>query len=606
MKKVNITLAGRKDDPYFLQCKTALSFIKKKDPYVSSTEISLFETEWEQYLFDLQKAQGGLFLSHKSSPLVYLNDFEYIGGTGEFLGYADEHYDYRDFNDFSFYIQTSDENLKKIYNDNPYRKYCYMDIKIGKSVPVTVVFELYCDIAPITCHNFIELCKGFTNHEDRNVSYEGSKIHRVVPQVFVQGGRIKKGSSVYGKEFADESFSIKHDSVGILGMAKRSNLSNTNEVQFYVTLAAPLSFMNKRYVAFGRVVQGFRVFRKMEKLKTKINQKPGKKCKIVECGVYDYEKMKPHIEALLKEEELEQNKVESDEEKSTKEKKKKKKHDDVEEEVVKKAESVEKEEVKKEDNLIIPNSEPKEDHASELNKLVKQLEEYKEGLEHARILFAIIAKYLSCFPLLRKFVNESFNQIDIDGNNVLSLDELAKFFNESFKERGLPPLGTRQALILMVRYDRDRNGTISRKEFIPYIIDFFKLGRQSLIIEYADMKADDLVDRFRDGTQWDPKGIAEVNMILMKPKDFYVKLRKCTLSIVNPIPEEMSIDQMQTIYSDFCKIYGLPELTKKDIEEIIKDTYVTDRTDAFNQGDLRIIATIVINISAGILSRLTA
>jgi len=573
MKKVNITLAGRNDDPYFLQCKTALSFIKKKDPYVSSIELSFFETEWEQYLFDLQKAYGKLFLNHQSSPLVYLNDFEYIGGAAEFLSYADEHYDYRDSNNFSSYIQICDNTLKKIYNDNPYRKYCYMDIKIEKSVPITVVFELYCDIAPITCHNFIELCKGFKDHKDRDVSYKKSKIHRVVPQVFVQGGNIKKGSSVYGKEFADESFSIKHDTVGVLGMAKRSDLPNTNEVQFYVTLAAPLTFMDKKYVAFGRVVQGFRVFRKMEKLRIEINQKPNKKCKIVECGVYDYEKMKPHIEALKKEEELEKDKIESEKEESEKEKKKKKK---------------------------------KKDHVAEFNKLIEQLKKCKEGIEHVRILFAIIAKYLSCLPLLRKFANEKFNQIDTDKNNVLSLDELAKFFNKDFKEKGLPLLGTRQALILMARYDRDKNGTLCRKEFIPYIIDFFKLGRQSLIVEYAAIKAHDLVDRFRDGTQWDPKGIDEMNMLLLKPKDFHVKLRKCTLAIVNPIPEEMSIDQVRIICSDFCKIYELPELSKEDIEEIIKDTYVTDRADMFNQGDLRIIATIAVNISIAILSRLTA
>lgn len=284
MNKINITLAGCKNDPYLFQCKAALDFIKSKDPYVSSTELAFFETEWEQYLLQLQKIHGGPFLTHQSSPLIFLHDSEYIGGINEFLDYADEKYDYRDTKDFSVYTEACDVALKKTYMENPYRKYCYMTITVGKTIPVVVIFELFCDIAPKTCHNFIELCKGFPNSEGNKIGYENCEIHRVVAQAFVQAGRIKNGSSVYEKEFADESFSVRHDTLGILGMVKRAGLPNTNNFEFYVTLAAPLTFMDKNYVAFGRVVQGFKVFKKMEKLQLDINQKPETICKIDICG----------------------------------------------------------------------------------------------------------------------------------------------------------------------------------------------------------------------------------------------------------------------------------------------------------------------------------
>lgn len=37
------------------------------------------------------------------------------------------------------------------------------------------------------------------------------------------------GSSIYGGEFEDESFHVKHTEVGMLGMCKRNGLSHTNE-----------------------------------------------------------------------------------------------------------------------------------------------------------------------------------------------------------------------------------------------------------------------------------------------------------------------------------------------------------------------------------------
>ena len=56
----------------------------------------------------------------------------------------------------------------------------------------TVVFELFSDIAPKTCANFMSLCEGFRKTpESEAVSYEGSEIHRIVPGMFLQAGRIQ-------------------------------------------------------------------------------------------------------------------------------------------------------------------------------------------------------------------------------------------------------------------------------------------------------------------------------------------------------------------------------------------------------------------------------
>ena len=64
------------------------------------------------------------------------------------------------------------------------------------------------------------------------------------------------GESVYGGEFADENFLLKHDSEGILSSANMGQ--NTNQSQFFITLA-PYPSLDGENVAFGKVVEGMDV-----------------------------------------------------------------------------------------------------------------------------------------------------------------------------------------------------------------------------------------------------------------------------------------------------------------------------------------------------------
>ena len=69
-------------------------------------------------------------------------------------------------------------------------------------------------------------------------------------------------------------------------MCKRNGLKHTNESQFYVTTGAPLTFLDNQNVVFGRVVQGMRAFKLIEKLET-TNEKPNDPVKIVKAGAYN-------------------------------------------------------------------------------------------------------------------------------------------------------------------------------------------------------------------------------------------------------------------------------------------------------------------------------
>jgi len=115
-----------------------------------------------------------------------------------------------------------------------------------------VVLELFEDLCPHTVNNFLALSKAIyepvKDEKAPVVSYKDSEIHRICPGMFIQGGRIKGveagKASTYGSEFEDESFHMKHNEIGMLGMAKRAGQKHTNESQFYISTGAPLTFMD--------------------------------------------------------------------------------------------------------------------------------------------------------------------------------------------------------------------------------------------------------------------------------------------------------------------------------------------------------------------------
>lgn len=93
-------------------------------------------------------------------------------------------------------------------------------------------------------------------------------INRFVRGMYLQMGKVNRKNvgdacSIHGGEFADESFHVKHTDVGLLGMSKRSGVKHTNECQFYITLGAPLTFLDNVNVVFGRVISGMDTLSKL-------------------------------------------------------------------------------------------------------------------------------------------------------------------------------------------------------------------------------------------------------------------------------------------------------------------------------------------------------
>ena len=166
-----------------------------------------------------------------------------------------------DFNDII------EEDKKK-----PKNKIVYLDIVIKDFMTddrtVRVFIELFFDKVPKTARNFYELCK-------KN-KYAGVPFHRIISGFMIQGGDITNydgtgGKSIYGKEFNDENFRLKHDSEGLLSMANKG--PNTNSSQFFITLSA-CPHLDGKHVVFGRVTEGVEHVRNIGTSPTDFSDRP--------------------------------------------------------------------------------------------------------------------------------------------------------------------------------------------------------------------------------------------------------------------------------------------------------------------------------------------
>lgn len=199
-----------------------------------------------------------------------MNDNEFIGGCDEFARWALYNHAHEVSETKAENVAAAKAAFRDAINNSEKSKFAFMGIN-SEGITAKIIFELFYHLAPKTCDNFLALCEGFKRESDgEHIGYMSSEIHRIVPGMFVQGGRIKATGccSLFEKEFEDESFHVKHTHKGLLGMAKRSGLKNTNESQFYITTAAPLSFLDNQNVVFGRVIQGMEFIQGIERLET--------------------------------------------------------------------------------------------------------------------------------------------------------------------------------------------------------------------------------------------------------------------------------------------------------------------------------------------------
>ncbi|NXJ43300.1 PPIL6 protein, partial [Ciconia maguari] len=289
-----VTVVGLLRDPAFHMAKCVAEALKLKFPSKFADPViqPLVEFAWHEYLQEKKKELRGEVWAYASSVMCFIGG-QLLGDEKELLKWSHHEWDYRDFKPEALYQAIAEDFYMKYLKNSQASSthvFVYLEIAIEEQPIGRLLFELFSDVCPRTCENFRALCAGgaTSSRDGRELTYKNSLFHRLVKNGWIQGGDIitgkgDEGESIYGPTFEDESFSVHHKGRGVLGMANKGRHSNGS--QFYITLQ-PAPYLDKKYVAFGQLIEGTEVLQRLEAVPT-YNERPTVACKIINCGAFE-------------------------------------------------------------------------------------------------------------------------------------------------------------------------------------------------------------------------------------------------------------------------------------------------------------------------------
>lgn len=152
-----------------------------------------------------------------------------------------------------------------------------------------MVVDLFTDRCPLTCKNFLKLCK--------IKYYNGCLFHTVQKDFTAQTGdptgRGTGGDSIYkflygdqARFFGDEiQLDLKHSKTGTVAMASAGE--NLNASQFYITLRDDLDYLDGKHTVFGEVAEGLETLTRINEAYVDQNSRPFKNIRIKHTYVLD-------------------------------------------------------------------------------------------------------------------------------------------------------------------------------------------------------------------------------------------------------------------------------------------------------------------------------
>ncbi|KAI3828401.1 hypothetical protein L1987_02502 [Smallanthus sonchifolius] len=152
-----------------------------------------------------------------------------------------------------------------------------------------IVIDLHTDRCPLTCKNFLKLCK--------IKYYNGCLFHTVQKDFTAQTGDPtgtgSGGDSIYkflygeqARFFQDEiHLDLKHAKMGTIAMASAGE--NLNASQFYITLRDDLDYLDGKKTVFGEMAEGFETLSRINEAYVDDKNRPYKNIRIKHTYVLD-------------------------------------------------------------------------------------------------------------------------------------------------------------------------------------------------------------------------------------------------------------------------------------------------------------------------------
>jgi len=278
LNKTKIEVYGLLSSSCFHQARCCAQDLFSNFPrrFDEPTITKMHEFQWKEFVEKKKAEMQGETWGFKNDVLCFVND-EPILSHVELFKWAKKHHNHDDYRPEDLYLAIAKEQYNQYFLDNESNSYVSMDISIDGMNGGAFLFELKEEKLPLTCKNFKDLCTaeidGYTNCE----------VHRIVADGWMQSGSVSQRKESSGRpSFSDETFCVKHDRRGVLGMCNERN--HDNKTQFYVTFQ-PAPFMDTRYVAFGQVIEGWDLLRKIEKVETSCSEEPMVDVRVSRCAI---------------------------------------------------------------------------------------------------------------------------------------------------------------------------------------------------------------------------------------------------------------------------------------------------------------------------------
>ncbi|CAH1450825.1 unnamed protein product [Lactuca virosa] len=152
-----------------------------------------------------------------------------------------------------------------------------------------IVVDLHTDRCPLTCKNFLKLCK--------IKYYNGCLFHTVQKDFTAQTGDPtgtgSGGDSIYkflygdqARFFSDEiHLDLKHSKMGTVAMASAGE--NLNASQFYMTLRDDLDYLDGKHTVFGEIAEGLETLSRINEAYVDEKSRPYKNIRIKHTYILD-------------------------------------------------------------------------------------------------------------------------------------------------------------------------------------------------------------------------------------------------------------------------------------------------------------------------------
>ena len=300
IKIQKVSLYGAYADETYYKILETFKFLKSINKNFQAESKQFFKFDFHLFLQELKnqkkfKDTDIAFRKTKEGPIIIVNDKIYLNKSETYFNLLFSQYEYVDAFTKENYKTTADLNFSSYLKTFSADKFVQITLKIDHpDYPndMMMIFKIFPEILPRTCENFLTLLKGgYKVKEGESLGYKDTKIHRVYPNGYIQGGDVDMlnglgGQSIFGPEFEDENYILKHNKPGIIGMAPKNGRKNSNNSQFYITLCRMDDF-DKKNVAFGRLINGFKALKTINLLPLK-NGNLEHEVTIVSCGRYSF------------------------------------------------------------------------------------------------------------------------------------------------------------------------------------------------------------------------------------------------------------------------------------------------------------------------------